>query len=213
MNAHALQLEKSISPSHPNLTVPQGQITFNAEGSDLKGSLYFSRVIHWPGNNLSGVTIGRGYDMGNRNRPTILADMLKAGIAIKQAKLLADAAGLKGLRAKAFVIKNKSNIGEITHSQQINLFNLIYPIYELRAKKNYNKWTNNKQRVPWNKLHPKIRDVLVDFVYQGFTAGPRPMQAGMNNDFGELIKYIEKTPELMRYENGRGRVKYLKKEN
>ncbi|MFP2488055.1 lysozyme family protein [Enterobacter ludwigii] len=46
------------------LKVDKGQVTFDAEGNDITGNRYFSRRIHWPGNDLSGVTLGRGYDMG-----------------------------------------------------------------------------------------------------------------------------------------------------
>lgn len=52
--------------------------------------------------------------------------------------------------------------------------------------------------------------MLVDFVYQGFTKGPKPMKAGMNNSFNELIKYIDGAAAIKRYEPGRNRVKYLK---
>lgn len=45
------------------LTVKEGQVTFNAEGNDIQHSIFFSRHIHWPGGK-SGVTLGRGYDMG-----------------------------------------------------------------------------------------------------------------------------------------------------
>src|SRR5262249_51741927 len=47
------------------LQVSQGQVTFDAEGNDLVASPYYSRKIIWPGNAESGVTIGRGYDMGS----------------------------------------------------------------------------------------------------------------------------------------------------
>ena len=50
----------------------------------------------------------------------------------------------------------------------------------------------------------------MDFVYQGFTKGPNPMKAGMNNDYDELIKYINSEPSMKQYEAGRNRVKYLK---
>ena len=49
-----------------NHTISEGRITFDAEGNNIPTSPFFSRVIHWPGNNLSVVTIGRGYDMGSR---------------------------------------------------------------------------------------------------------------------------------------------------
>lgn len=92
------------------------------------------------------------------------------------------------------------------------MFDSIYPDYESRAKKDYVKWTaSEKDKTAWDKLHQAIRDVLVDFVYQGFTKGERPMKAGMNNDFDELIKYINGSTTMKRYEAGRNRVKYLKK--
>lgn len=91
------------------------------------------------------------------------------------------------------------------------MFDNIYPGYESRAKLNYDKWTSSeKDRVEWIKLDQGIRDVLVDFVYQGFTKGPNPMKSGMNNDFDEMIKYINDTPAIKQYEPGRNRVKYLK---
>ena len=46
-------------------TVPFGQITFDAEGQEQRGK-YFSRSPHVPGP-ASGITIGRGYDLGSRS--------------------------------------------------------------------------------------------------------------------------------------------------
>lgn len=40
-------------------------------------------------------------------------------------------------------------------------------------------------------------------------AGPNPMRAGMNNDYDELIRYIEDTPAIKQYERGRNRAGYL----
>jgi len=132
----------------PNLKVKKGQVTFDAEGDDKENSRYFSRVIHWPGNALSGVTIGRGYDMGNRTKVAVKQDMTKAGIPEAKAKFLAEGAGLKGAKAKDFVKNKKDSIGKITHAYQIKLFDNIYPDYEIRGKANYNKWTaSEKNRV------------------------------------------------------------------
>ncbi len=36
------------------------------------------------------------------------------------------------------------------------------------------------------------------------------MKSGMNNDFDEMIKYINTTAAIKQYESGRNRVKYLK---
>jgi GH24 family phage-related lysozyme (muramidase) len=190
--------------------VKKGQVTFDAEENDLEATKYFSRVIHWPGNALSGVTIGRGYDMGSRTKAEVSQEMTKAGIPTETAKALSEGAGLKGDKAKDFVEKNKATVGTITHVQQVNLFDNIYPEYEKRAQQNYDKWTTTeKNRIAWSKLDQAVRDVLVDFVYQGFTMGPNPMKAGMNNDFDELIKYINDTASIKQYEPGRNRAQYL----
>ncbi|MEE4465459.1 calcium sensor EFh, partial [Azotobacter chroococcum] len=66
-------------------------------------------------------------------------------------------------------------------------------------------------RIRWPDLKLVIREILVDFVYQGFTKGPNPMRAGMNNNIDELIRYIENTPAIKQYEDGRHRALYLKK--
>lgn len=190
-------------------TVQKGQITYDAEGKDIETSIYFSRVIHWPGGK-SGVTIGRGYDMWSRSKAKVKNDMIAASIPVTKAIALAEGAGLKADKAKVFVTKNKKSITKITNSQQVKLFDLTYPVYEARGKSYYNKYTSSEpNRIEWDQLHLVIRDMLVDFVYQGFTKAPNAMKAGMNNDCDELIKYIQSSTSMMRYEKGRGRVKYL----
>lgn len=115
------------------------------------------------------------------------------------------------MTAQQFVRDNKSSIGQITPEQEILLFNIIYPNYVDRAIRNYDHWTASEpDRADWNALDQVIRDVLVDFVYQGFTKGPNPMKAGMRNDKAELIRYIENTPAIRQYEPGRNRARYLR---
>ncbi|TBV98937.1 hypothetical protein E0E53_05040 [Azotobacter chroococcum] len=194
------------------IKVIEGKITFDAEGNDMPSSPHFSRVIHWPGNSLSGVTLGRGYDMGSRSESEIFNHMMSAGIDEDKAAKISKAYGLKGSAAQNFVIKNKELIGTITREQQILLFNLIYPSYVEKTINNYNKWTLGEPgKVSWLDLSLVIREILVDFVYQGFTKGPNPMRAGMNNNIDELIRYIEKTPDIKQYEDGRHRALHLKK--
>lgn len=192
-------------------TINEGLITFGAEGNDTPSSPYFSRKIHWPGNELSGVTLGRGYDMGSRSESEIYNHMVAAGVDAMQASKISKANGLKGNNAQQFVIVNKETIGTISRDQQVELFNLIYPTYVSRAIANYNSWTAEESgRTEWSELQQVIKDVLVDFVYQGFTKGPNPMKAGMNNNVNELISYIENTPAINQYENGRHRADYLR---
>lgn len=193
------------------VSVREGKITFDAEGNNVPGSPFFSRVIHWPGNELSGVTLGRGYDMGSRSEAEIYGHMIASGIESEQAAKISRANGLKGESARQFVVNNKVDIGEITLDQEVYLFNLIYPDYIGRAVNNYNYWTSSETgRIEWNSLDQVVRDVLVDFVYQGFTKGPNPMRAGMNNDRNQLIRYIEGTPAIRQYEPGRRRARYLR---
>ncbi|WDG81381.1 hypothetical protein PUP68_00280 [Pseudomonas chlororaphis] len=188
-----------------------GKVTYDAEGNDISTSQFFSRVIHWPGNAESGVTLGRGYDMGSRSESSIYEHMVASGVPAAQATKISKARGLKGNLARDFVAANKQDIGEITLEQQKALFDLIYPDYVSRAIVVYNNWTSTLPgRIEWEGLQQIVRDILVDFVYQGFTQGPNPMKAGMNDDVDELIRYIENTPAISQYEGGRHRANYLR---
>lgn len=205
------QLEK-LSDSSFSRKVRAGQITYDAEGVENPNSKHFSRVIHWPETELSGVTLGRGYDMGSRTRQEVYDDLTAVGLPEYQVKKISLSAGMKGNRAKDFVDQYKVEIGEITLEQQVALFDLVYPAYVDRAKENYNKWTADQEgKVDWDNLKIPIREILVDFVYQGFTKGPRPMLAGMKNDPKILVGYIKNTPQISQYEPGRRRAAYLEK--
>ena len=188
-----------------------GQVTFDAEGNDDPLSIYFSRKISWPGNSLSGVTLGRGYDMGDRSSSEVAHDLVASGLDGAKAKSFGEGAGEKGVDARKFVDINREKLGEISHAVQKELFRAIYPGYTHRASQNYEKWTaGDADRVPWLALDFAIRDVLVDLVYQGFTKGGNPMKKGMRNDFNEFIEYIESTQALSQYEKGRRRADYLR---
>ncbi|CNK24589.1 Phage-related lysozyme (muraminidase) [Yersinia frederiksenii] len=190
----------------------KGTLTYDAEGNNIPSSQFYSRVIHWPGNDESGVTLGRGYDMGSRTESSIYQDMIASGIEDETARKISLARGYKGTAASTFVSNNKSDIGDITEEQQVNLFNIIYPGYVTRAIANYNYWTSSVATAKsWEQLDAPIQEVLVDFVYQGFTKGPKPMLAGANNDKQELIDYIRNTPGISRYEPGRHRADYLER--
>jgi hypothetical protein len=58
-----------------------------------------------------------------------------------------------------------------------------------------------------------MRDIVVDFNYQGFGKTEqgygRPMQKAANNNPAELAEYIRGNETMQSYELGRGRVKYL----
>ncbi len=168
-------------------------------------------MVHWPQRGESGVTIGRGYDIGGRTENIVITDLRRAGVPDEQSQMIAKGAKMKGKEASDFVKQFRYVIGEISHDMQIRLFELIYPDYLSRARLNYEKWTSTySKKVSWDSLDGIIRDVLVDFVYQGFTKGSAPMVAGMNNSVDELINYIEHSAVMQSYENGRHRVNYLR---
>ncbi|APG17792.1 hypothetical protein A3780_09570 [Kosakonia radicincitans] len=161
------------------LRVSIGQITFDAEGTDYITAVmpfrqnpypYFSRILHWPPVGGSGVTLGRGYDMGNRSAGEILATLRQAGIEEYKAQLCAKAAGLKNREADQFVKVYGPLVGEITHQQQIRLFEIAY-----REKIEYGKGVYSRQvrrlditnALDWNSLDKAIRDAFIDTLYQG----------------------------------------------
>ncbi len=94
------------------LQVREGQFTFDNEGADYITATdpfrphpypWFSRILHWPNSAASGVTLGRGYDMGNRSSGEIFATLRQAGIEEYKAILASKAAFLKGRDAVSFV--------------------------------------------------------------------------------------------------------------
>lgn len=192
------------------LTVSMGQVTFDGEGSDNPYSGYFSRYIHWPGGK-SGVTIGRGYDMGGRGREEIFFDLTRAGVPKDQAEIISHGAKYKGPAARQYVIKHRNEGGIITREAQARLFELIYPGYLRKGKHVYQIMTNKfPEHTPWENLKKPIQEIAIDFVYQGLSA-ERPMKACMYNDIEHLIDYITTTPGVKKYEKGRNRIGFLKR--
>lgn len=198
-------------PRHTSgsLRVTQGQVTFDSEGIDyitavepFRQQSYpsFSRILHWPPVFSSGVTIGRGYDMGSRSSGEIYSTLRQAGIEEYKAVICSKASHLRGRQAGQFVKVYGPLVGEITHSQQIRLFDIVY-----REKLNYAKgvYSRNSHHVPaaltWSKIDSIIRDVFVDTIYQGNRTAPdmvKIMASGGNRS--EIIKYLNNDPVLSR---------------
>lgn len=192
-----------------NQRVTRGHLTFNSEGNNIRGSVNYSRVIHYPPRGISGVTIGRGYDMGARSREQVFRELTRAGIPHEQARAIAAGASKRGHEAADFVRLHRTAIGEITEQQQAMLFNNIYPGYEQRAKTVYNLRTEgDRTRTAWQDLHPAIRDVLVDIIYQGYQ-GTASMPIASRNDIDSMIRFIRNHRELSVDELNRNRAEYL----
>ncbi|HEU4328317.1 MAG TPA: SH3 domain-containing protein [Roseiflexaceae bacterium] len=161
-------IQRKPNEGGPNdyFKVDEGQLTFDAEGTE--GGRYHTRVIHWPGG-ASGVTIGRGYDLGHHTAQEIVRDMVASGISRSDAQKFAEAAGLKGTDAQAWVRNNRASMPEITAEQQENLFARTYASYEANAKRISNKKDVEAKygETEWDTLTPAIRDLVVDLLYRG----------------------------------------------
>ncbi|QIZ52677.1 hypothetical protein DWG24_18980 [Dickeya zeae] len=196
------------------MDIKEGSFTFNAEGDDIPGSLYFSRKIHWPGNPsickdiASGVTIGRGFDLGQRTQTESYYHLVSAGVPQNKAIAISEGAGMRGCDASAFVIQNRDKVGEITHSQQANLFRLSFAMYITRAKGFYNKY-KNPNAVSWDAMNSRMKDIFIDMIYQG-AMRVRYVPSFERNAPEDVILLIKNTPSLAAYDKSRKRIVYLK---
>lgn len=157
------------------LTVPKGQLTFDAEGNDNNDSPYFSRHIHWPGG-VSGITIGRGYDLGQQNDPSSDFDSIELSQPLNS--WLLESKGLSGLDAENRYKSADNSISgyEITRKQQHDLFVITYNRLEDDVKRIcqrpdtirvYHPNLNTTPVQAWNDIPEKIKEVLVDLRYRG----------------------------------------------
>ncbi|MFZ4832449.1 peptidoglycan-binding protein [Rouxiella sp. Mn2063] len=215
--------DAAASHFHPKnsggpLIVHQGQLTFDAEGVDYITAVEpfrqrrypnFSRILQWPPTSSSGVTLGRGYDMGNRSTGEIFATLRQAGIEEYKAVICSKAAHLKGHQAEQFVKVYGPLVGEISHQQQIRLFELAYQIKLNEARNLYVRVTSHIQGAPaWESLEQKIRDVIIDIFYQGVHNAKALFQAAINGRVA-LIAHIRSSSVYMSFESHRHRIRYL----
>ncbi|WP_226839797.1 hypothetical protein [Enterobacter cloacae complex sp. P29RS] len=183
------------------LKVPKGQLTFDAEGNDINTSPWFSRKIHWPGG-VSGVTIGRGYDLGQQT--TANADLTQIGFAELLKSWLVGSQGLSGLDAQSRFNSASEDIrnSTITRKQQYDMFMISYQRLEDDVKRICQKpntirvYHPNPQVTPeqaWNDIPEKIKEVLIDLRYRGdYTPHARSLMqryaySGDLNSFGNVL--------------------------
>lgn len=158
----------ALHPKHPDLSVSFGQTTFNAEGQESRGKL-FSRVIHWPGG-ASGVTIGRGYDMGQRTRLQILSELQHAGMSEDAATFLSGAAGLRGESARRFVAEKGIESPILSLPSQRALFEtittpeILADVKRILAKPDLQATYGS---VTWEQLQPEVQELVFDLRYRG----------------------------------------------
>jgi peptidoglycan hydrolase-like protein with peptidoglycan-binding domain len=146
------------------LSVERGQLTFDAEGQE--GGAYHSRSAHWPGG-ASGVTIGRGYDMGDRSWKEVHEALVGAGVPANHAVDLADGAGLKGTDARDFIADN--NLPKISQQAQKTLFDTTYAWYvaDVTRISQTPAVVSAYGSVDFERLNPGLLDLVVDLRYRG----------------------------------------------
>ncbi len=158
----------SLQPQSPDLRVRFGQLTFDAEGQEARGR-WFSRAMHWPGG-ASGVTIGRGYDLGGRTRLQAIAELQYAGMNTEDASFFGAAAGLRGEAAARFVHQRMIGAPIISLPAQRRLFEeittaeTIADIRRIMAKPDVQA---KYGVVSWDVLSDYARNVVFDLRYRG----------------------------------------------
>ena len=181
VNSYSCQGLPGPEPSDPInrssewLFVSFGQATFDAEGLESPGR-FFSRALHWPGG-ASGVTIGRGYDMGSRTTDQIQAELTLAGVPEAGAELLSRAAGLRGSAAKEFFERERCAAPILTLETQNRLYEqvtmpeTVRDIQRILTKPDVVKAYG---AVAWADLPLPAQELLFDLRYRGdYTAGTR----------------------------------------
>ncbi|CAD2266708.1 hypothetical protein B6N17_001030 [Stutzerimonas stutzeri] len=199
------------------LKVPRGQLTFDAEGNDIKGSHFFSRVPHWPAVGASGVTIGRGYDVGHQ--PKVRDDLECVGISEPLLSWLSGGKGLTKNMARDYLNSASAGIRstQITRKQQHDLFVFVYEFMEKDVRRICEKRDVIEAygATDWDALHPKIKDMLVDLRYRGdYTPNIRSLlqEHVANNDltrFSRVIKNRSNWPQNLPSDRFLRRSRYI----
>lgn len=162
------QAVEPLDPTSAWLSVSFGQTTFDAEGLEAPGR-FFSRALHWPGG-ASGVTIGRGYDMGWRSSTQIQSELSRAGLDPAGVELLARAAGLRGAAASRFFEQERSAAPilplETQHAlfEQVTMPETIRDIERILTKPDV---VSTYGAVSWPELPNAAQELLFDLRYRG----------------------------------------------
>lgn len=156
--------DKAVEPGKQEPADPykvsRGQVTFDAEGEETANST--SRDLEVP-SDASGVTIGRGYDMKERDEDEIFRDMINAGVPESTANKLKKAAGLSGDKAREFIAKAENKDIVLTADQQKKLFYLYFDRKVAYAAGRVKEWTDTDLLA----ADPVVQDMIVDLFVRG----------------------------------------------
>jgi hypothetical protein len=165
------------------LSIKPGELTTLGEGNDAA-----TKYIHRPKTPASGVTLGKGYDIGNRESADVITELTAAGMTLDQATKISKGAKKTGSAADTWIAANKTDIGEIPKDVQYALLATMLIEYQAKAKTTATSTTadsdgiNAKSRegkdkvaagtyvmteAQWDGLHPAMLEFLTDLKYQG----------------------------------------------
>lgn len=148
--------------------------------------------------------------MRERSSGEIYSTLRQAGIEEYKAVICSKAAHLRNRQAAQFVKVYGPLVGEITHEQQIRLFEIAYQRKLGEARSLYSRMARKIPGAPlWNALDRKIRDVVVDIFYQGVYDAPGLIKTAVEGK-SALVSFILNIPQYRIYEDNRKRVRYLK---
>lgn len=171
------------APADDAVTIQSGQLTTFGEGDDA-----LTGHIHWPGTAASGVTLGKGYDIGSRSKTEVITDLTTAGMGQSQAERIAEGCGLKGNAARDFVRQNRESVGEIARDVQYALLAGQLDRFREKARDTATNTTADRDNrnaagrerkegvaagtyvmtiEQWDGLHPAMVEFLTDLIYQG----------------------------------------------
>jgi hypothetical protein len=142
---------------------------------------------HLPPGKNSGVTIGPGYDLGQRTTEQIKQELQKSDIDKDVINKLSTAAGFKGNNARQWIESNKNLNIQINQKQQKKLFEkILVPIYENGVQQYMNKFFDKNT---WNNLDSEQKNMLFDMHYNvGLSKFPKFTKAVVNKDWATAKK-------------------------
>ena len=194
----------------------EGIITKNSDGSIKSNSINFSRIPHCPGNS-SGVTIGRGYDLKEREEVEIRNTMKKLssiyGCKPMNEELinwLGKSFKISGQVAKVQIEKMKKNISpenqHISRKQQYFLFKEIYEsYYKKEAKRLTTTKTIKITTDEYEQLLFWVKDIIIDLRYQGVN------NSTTRKAFMPLVQEGVKTGDFKAFKELMNNIDYWKK--
>ncbi|MDQ9205885.1 hypothetical protein QBS70_16405 [Cronobacter sakazakii] len=132
--------------------------------------------------------------MKKRSAGEIIATLRHADIEEYKAVICSKAAYLTGREAEMFVQFYGPLVGEITHQQQIRLFEIAYQEKVIYAKGVYDRHArhlNIPNALPWSRIDTVIRDTFIDTIFQGnVTANEMVAIIAKGGSRNEIITYL-----------------------